>query len=55
MESLQSPVACGAFSSETSLFLFTEAVVTLAVFVVLVVVVFSGFFALTSLCAVPTI
>ena len=27
-----SPVACGAFSSETSLFLFTEAVVTLAVF-----------------------
>ena len=41
-----SPVACGAFSSETSLFLFTEAVVTLAgffffclfVFVVVVVV-----------------
>ena len=27
-----SPAACGAFSSETSLFLFTEAVVTLAVF-----------------------
>ena len=33
-------VACGAFSSETSLFLFTEAVVTRAVFVVVVVVVF---------------
>ena len=27
-----SPAACGAFSSETSLFLFTEAVVTRAVF-----------------------
>ena len=47
-----SPVACGAFSSETSLFLFTEAVVTLAgfffvclfVFVVVVFCVFVVFF-----------
>ena len=45
-----SPVACGAFSSETSLFLFTEAVVTLAGFFFLCL-----FFSLTSLCAVPTI
>ena len=35
-----SPVACGAFSSETSLFLFTEAVVTVAGFFVCLFVCF---------------
>ena len=40
-----SPVACGAFSSETSLFLFTEAAVTLAVFFVCLFVCLFVFFA----------
>ena len=39
-----STVACGAFSSETSLFLFTEAVVTLAVSLFLLLLLLLLFF-----------